>query len=544
MKKHLNLSAKIVIIDLIIVYLHKLLIMFIKTSFMRLTNGYKIPQIGLGTWRTLMKVWLLTVVLGLQACSDNDDNPVEVDVLTISGEMAVVRDYVPIYAVIAHRGSTYWAPEETESAWRWAREMGADYLESDLQCSKDGIIIANHDDNLKRTTNIEEVFGSAIPATRIAFYESLGFSHEDALEQYQRDEDSFRPYYMQSYYYAELLMLDAGKWFGEAFAASRNGGLIDGKLHYSTGQYVSALRDQIAFASGKMLHRNDEGERILPYGIKPEYQGKTLRDIWQAIAVKGTYKDIYMDFLDYDFTDAYVADAQDTGHRPGVYLEFKEPEVNPENMEQRVYDILDSEGWNIITRPATETAFYVNGKVNVGRTSGKVILQTFSNEALRRSNAIFKGRVPMCYLLWLNNPPLPEDFALTTPEGFAEAIKYAQDNGAHIIGPSIAGEPNNYDELNASWQAQLTRRSGMLNHPYTFDTQEQMRKYVDTAEGGIAADGCFTNRSDLSLQYMIDNGLRGRSDIPDPFHPGSTYDNSQASRIVPDPVKTLQRLGY
>jgi len=29
-----------------------------------------------------------------------------------------------------------------------------------------------------------------------------------------------------------------------------------------------------------------------------------------------------------------------------------------------------------------------------------------------------------------------------------------------------------------------------------------------------------------------------------PFHPGSTYDNSQASRIVPDAVKTLERLGY
>ena len=496
------------------------------------------------TSRTLMRVWLLTVVFGLHACYDNVDRPVVTDVQAISEEMAAVRDYVPLYAVIAHRGSTYWAPEETESAWRWAREMGADYLESDLQCSKDGIIIANHDDNLKRTTNIEEVFGSTIPATRLQFYESLGFSHEDAQEQYQRDEASFRPYYMQSYYYAELLMLDAGKWFDEAFAASRNGSLIDGTLHYSTGQYVSALRDQIAYANGRMLHRKDDGERILPYSIKPEYQGKTLHEIWQSIAVKGTYKDVYMDFLDYDFSDAYMVDTQDTGHRPGIYLEFKEPEVNPENMEQRVYDILDSEGWNIITQPATETAFYVNGKVNVGRTNGKVILQTFSNEALRRSHAIFQGRVPMCYLLWLNNPPLPEDFALTTPEGFAQAIKYAQDNGAHIIGPSIAGEPNNYDELNAPWQAQLTRRSGMLNHPYSFDTQVQMRKYVNTAAGSIAADGCFTNRSDLSLQYMIDKGLRGRSGIPNPFHPGSTYDNSQASCLVPDAAKTLERLGY
>ena len=504
--------------------------------------SYDMSDVVIG--KALTRLWLVAIVLGLSACTDNSDQPAEVGVQTISNEMAAIRDYVPLYAVMAHRGSTYWAPEETESAWRWAREMGADYLESDLQCSKDGVIIANHDDNLKRTTNVEELFGAAIPATRMQFYESLGFSHEDALEQYQRDEASFRPYYMQSYYYAELLMLDAGKWFGESFAASRNGYFADGRLHYSTGQYVSALRDQIAYANGRMLQRKDDGERQLPYSIKPEYQGKTLHEIWQTIAAKGTYKDVYMDFLDYDFTKAYVDDPQDSGHRPGIYIEFKEPEVNPENMEQRVYDILDLEGWNIITKPATETAFYVNGKVNVGRTNGKVILQTFSNEALNRAYAIFKGRVPMCYLLWINVPPLPGDFELTTPEGFAQAIKYGLDHGAHIIGPSIAGEPNNYDELNAPWQAQLTRRHGMLNHPYSFDTQKQMEKYVDTAEGSIAADGCFTNRSDLTLQYMIDKGLRGRSDIPNPFHPGSTYDNSQAPRTVPDAVKTLQRLGY
>lgn len=492
------------------------------------------------------------MVLGFCACTDNSDMPAEVSVQPLSERLAVVRDYVPLYAVMAHRGSTYWTPEETESAWRWAREMGADYLESDLQCSKDGVIIANHDDNLRRTTNIEAIFGDAIPVTRLQFYESLGFSHNDALEQYERDLASFQPYYMQSYYYAELLMLDAGSWFNtacpararKAFAASRNGNLTDGLLHYSTGQYVSALQDQIAYAEGRMLRRAGDGERLLPYHIKPEYQGMTLHDIWQAIAAKGSYSDIYMDFLDYDFANAYVADAQDTGHRPGIYIEFKEPHLNPDNMEQRVYDILDREGWNIITQPATETAFYKDGKVNVGRTSGKVILQTFSNDALRRANAIFQGRVPMCYLLWLNTPPLPGDFALTTEEGFAQAIRFAQDNGAHIIGPSIAGEPNDYDELNASWQARLTRRSGMLNHPYSFDTEVQMTEYVSTAAGSIAADGCFTNRADITLQYLINNGFRCRNDIPNPFHPGRTYDNSQTPGSVPDAVQTLERLGY
>ena len=114
-------------------------------------------------------------LVAFTSCEDQDftdvnNDATRVEVNTISAEMAKVRDYVPDYAVMAHRGSTFWAPEETESAWRWAREMGADYLESDLQCTKDGVILANHDDNLKRTTNIENVYSELVPATRKAFY--------------------------------------------------------------------------------------------------------------------------------------------------------------------------------------------------------------------------------------------------------------------------------------------------------------------------------------------------------------------------------------
>ena len=76
-----------------------------------------------------------------------------------------------------------------------------------------------------------------------------------------------------------------------------------------------------------------------------------------------------MDFLGHDFSDAYIADPQDTGHRPEIYLEFKGPALNLNNLEQRVYDILGLEGWNIITQSTKETAFYVDGKVNVGTVS-------------------------------------------------------------------------------------------------------------------------------------------------------------------------------
>ena len=60
--------------------------------------------------------------------------------------------------VIAHRGASYDAPEETEPAYLLARELGAAYLELDLQRTADGVLIAFHDDDLRRTTDVEAIF--------------------------------------------------------------------------------------------------------------------------------------------------------------------------------------------------------------------------------------------------------------------------------------------------------------------------------------------------------------------------------------------------
>lgn len=54
---------------------------------------------------------------------------------------------------IAHRGASAYAPEHTLVAYRKALLMGADYLEIDLQMTKDGYLIAMHDDTVNRTTN-------------------------------------------------------------------------------------------------------------------------------------------------------------------------------------------------------------------------------------------------------------------------------------------------------------------------------------------------------------------------------------------------------
>lgn len=53
--------------------------------------------------------------------------------------------------VIAHRGASGYAPEHTFAAWDRALELGADYLEQDLQMSRDGALVVMHDETLDRT---------------------------------------------------------------------------------------------------------------------------------------------------------------------------------------------------------------------------------------------------------------------------------------------------------------------------------------------------------------------------------------------------------
>lgn len=57
--------------------------------------------------------------------------------------------------VLAHRGASGHAPENTLEAFRLAMEMGADGFELDVHVTKDGELVVIHDENVKRTTNGE-----------------------------------------------------------------------------------------------------------------------------------------------------------------------------------------------------------------------------------------------------------------------------------------------------------------------------------------------------------------------------------------------------
>jgi glycerophosphoryl diester phosphodiesterase len=85
--------------------------------------------------------------------------------------------------VIAHRGASGHAPENTLAAFKRALAMGATFIETDLQLSRDARFVAIHDDTVNRTTN------------------GQGKVHDLSL--------------------ADLRRLDAGSWFGSEFTGER-----------------------------------------------------------------------------------------------------------------------------------------------------------------------------------------------------------------------------------------------------------------------------------------------------------------------------------
>jgi glycerophosphoryl diester phosphodiesterase len=65
------------------------------------------------------------------------------------------RDAIAMTQIIAHRGSSFVAPENTLAAVGLAWQEGADAVEVDVYMTADGRIVALHDDDLARTAGID-----------------------------------------------------------------------------------------------------------------------------------------------------------------------------------------------------------------------------------------------------------------------------------------------------------------------------------------------------------------------------------------------------
>jgi glycerophosphoryl diester phosphodiesterase len=58
--------------------------------------------------------------------------------------------------VIAHRGASGERPEHTIESYRLAIEEGADYIEPDLVMTRDGVLVARHENEIGGTTDVAE----------------------------------------------------------------------------------------------------------------------------------------------------------------------------------------------------------------------------------------------------------------------------------------------------------------------------------------------------------------------------------------------------
>lgn len=56
--------------------------------------------------------------------------------------------------VLGHRGACGYRPEHTLASYQLAIDMGADYIEPDLVITKDGVLIARHENEISETTDV------------------------------------------------------------------------------------------------------------------------------------------------------------------------------------------------------------------------------------------------------------------------------------------------------------------------------------------------------------------------------------------------------
>ncbi|GAA0609327.1 glycerophosphodiester phosphodiesterase [Virgibacillus siamensis] len=106
--------------------------------------------------------------------------------------------------IIAHRGASRSAPENTMSAFEHAYQSGAEGIETDVQLTKDNVPVLMHDERLNRTTN------------------SSG--------------------YLKDYTFSQLQQLDAGSWFSRKYS----------------GEKILSLDELLQWAHNKSLYLNIE----------------------------------------------------------------------------------------------------------------------------------------------------------------------------------------------------------------------------------------------------------------------------------------------
>ena len=411
------------------------------------------------------------------------------ELLPLSNVQKEILAYLPKDCIIAHRGTEFWAPEESEAAMRWARNMGADYLECDVQRTKDGVVLALHDESLLRTTDVEVIYPN-------------------------RKND-----YVSAFTYEELLKLDIGSWFKDANPEQWRESF--------RGLEIITVQDVIKIAEGYRFKRWGQDTNGVLDGHR---YGERIYDRIELPDGK----------VKYDFK--YVEDEADNGNRQGIYVETKSP-VLFSGVEQDLHDIFVEYGWYHDDINQLKRVPYKNntpGLVDIANTPARIILQTFSDPSLKSFNTVFKRTIPYAYLY--------ADLE-STPATYARLINFAIENGATIMAPNI-DYVTGYPSSLKIWQGEMIRRAGMDIHAWSFNTNEQYLAYTGPwsdpkGEGGADKnylDMSFTNLTDLCIRYYNDT-MQKYKDAGKNYFRDQTR-NRHAGKGTKTAQQVLDELGY
>ncbi|MCK5907009.1 MAG: hypothetical protein KAG37_05425 [Flavobacteriales bacterium] len=394
----------------------------------------------------LRKIGILIAFISIMYSCDANKSDFQAPNATETKELSVtslaVRDMLSKEVVIAHRGTIYWAPEETEPAFRWARNIGTDYLELDLQMTKDSILVAMHDNTLLRTSNVREVFPDVEKPTTNDFtliqLRQLDFGSKFNKRHPKRARESYVGTKILTF--QDVIMIAEGYHIKKLENGMPVKEAVDGEW---TGKYQYEL-DPIdnknrpgVYAETKKLHL----EKLLAKELK-EY-GWLITDNPKKI-------ETYKGKVSYANTDARFV--LQTFYRKSVVQLNKYLPGIPKCLLI----------WEPIMRNKLMPAYSNN--------LDPAALDTVETYSRAQIDTVIK-------------------------KNYIETINFCVDNNVEIMGSSIAGKPNNYGELSAPWMVELVRNSGMIMHPYTFDGPKDFATY------GHEVDGVFTNRADLALLF-------------------------------------------
>ena len=142
--------------------------------------------------------------------------------------------------VIAHRGASGERPEHTLESYRLAIEEGADYIEPDLVMTRDGVLIARHENEISGTTDVAQHPGfAARRRTQII------------------DGESFTGWFTEDFTLSEMKTLRARERLAELRPQNRQ---FDGHFAVPTFDEIMQL----------IMSANRQPGRNRPIGVYPE----------------------------------------------------------------------------------------------------------------------------------------------------------------------------------------------------------------------------------------------------------------------------------